>query len=102
MCDSAALAGDVVVCTKVFHGISMCTCRVLNLATCCVGGFNAGAQQGLMSKLQQVVASNRLEAFYPPQKLQQTVDRLQRVDFRCGFLVSQTSSERRFLLLCCC
>ena len=46
------------------------------------GGYNAGAQQGLMTKLQQIIASNRLEAFYPPQKLQQLVDRLQRIDFR--------------------
>ena len=35
-----------------------------------------------MSKLQQIVASNRLEAFYPPPKLQQLVNNLQRVDFR--------------------
>lgn len=40
-------------------------------------------QQGLMSKLQQIIQSNRLEAFYPPPKLQQVVNRLQQLDFRC-------------------
>lgn len=46
------------------------------------GGGNPAIQQGLMSKLQQIVQSNRLEAFYPPQRLQQLVDRLQNLDFR--------------------
>ena len=44
-----------------------------------VGGGN---QQGLMMKLQQIIQSNRLEAFYPPQRLQQLVERLTRIDFR--------------------
>ncbi len=35
-----------------------------------------------MSKLQQIIQSNRLEAFYPPSKLQQLVNRLQQLDFR--------------------
>ena len=46
------------------------------------GGGNPASQQGLMTKLQQIIQSNRLEAFYPPQKLQQLVDRLTRLDFR--------------------
>ena len=36
-----------------------------------------------MTKLQQIIQSNRLEAFFPPQKFQQIVDRLTRLDFRC-------------------
>ena len=53
--------------------------------TCLVGGGggNPAVQQGLMSKLQQIIQSNRLEAFYPPPKLQQLVNRLQQLDFRC-------------------
>lgn len=35
-----------------------------------------------MTKLQQIIQSNRLEAFFPPQKFQQIVDRLTRLDFR--------------------
>ncbi|KAA6406382.1 MAG: hypothetical protein FRX48_09837 [Lasallia pustulata] len=46
------------------------------------GGGNPAVQQGLMSKLQQIIQSNRLEAFYPPPKLQQLVNRLQQLDFR--------------------
>ncbi|KAK9802942.1 hypothetical protein WJX72_002270 [[Myrmecia] bisecta] len=39
-------------------------------------------QAALMNKLQSVVSINRLEYFYPPQRLQDVVAKLQRVDFR--------------------
>ena len=36
----------------------------------------------VMSKLQQMVATNRLHAFYPPQRLQQVVNKVVQVDLR--------------------
>ena len=47
------------------------------------GVGNAATSQGLLTKLQQIVQENGLQAFYPPPRLQQLVDRLQRIDFRC-------------------
>lgn len=45
------------------------------------GAGSAGAQ-GLQSKIENMVRTNRLEAFYPPNKLQQVLQRLQATDFR--------------------
>ena len=62
---------------------------VTNVSSCFAlggGGGNAASQQGLMTKLQQIIQSNRLEAFFPPQKLHQLVDRLTRLDFRYHLL----------------
>lgn len=47
-----------------------------------MGGGNSATQQGLMTKLQQIIQSNCLEAFYPPQKLQMLMGRLNSIDFR--------------------
>ena len=46
------------------------------------GGGNPAVRQGLMTKMQQIIQTNRLEAFFPPPKLQQVVDRLERLDFK--------------------
>eukprot|EP00891_Asterochloris_glomerata_P006504 jgi/Astpho2/6504/Aster-06964 len=43
-------------------------------------GGNLGP--ALQSKLQAIVQTNSLQAFYPPQRLQQVVTKLQKVDFR--------------------
>lgn len=40
----------------------------------------------LQNKLRQMVQVNRLEAFYPPQVLQNVFAKLDRVDFRCDHL----------------
>lgn len=47
-------------------------------------GYAAGSAgaQGLQQKIQNMVQTNRLEAFYPPQKLQQVLNRLNQTDFR--------------------
>ena len=39
--------------------------------------------QTLQNKLQQIIAANQLQSFYPPQALQQVMAKLGRVDFRC-------------------
>ena len=44
----------------------------------------AGLQQALQAKVQQTIATNQLQAFYPPQALQQVMAQLSGVDFRCG------------------
>lgn len=41
-----------------------------------------GLQGALQTKLQQIIASNQLQSFYPPQVLQQVMARLNAVDFR--------------------
>lgn len=50
------------------------------------GGFGPGqgsaSSQGLQSKIENMVRTNRLEAFYPPNKLQQVLQRLNQTDFR--------------------
>ena len=50
------------------------------------GGFGQGqgsaSAQGLQSKIENMVRTNRLEAFYPPNKLQQVLQRLNQTDFR--------------------
>ncbi|KAL0046799.1 hypothetical protein WJX82_010145 [Trebouxia sp. C0006] len=45
------------------------------------GQGSAGAQ-GLQSKIENMVRTNRLEAFYPPQKLQAVLQRLNQTDFK--------------------
>lgn len=45
-------------------------------------GPNQQYQGYVMSKLQQMVATNRLQAFYPPQRLQQLVNKVLQVDLR--------------------
>ena len=47
-------------------------------------GNSANIQQGLRTKLEQIVAANQLQHFYPPQALQAVLNRLNTVDFRCG------------------
>jgi hypothetical protein len=47
------------------------------------GGGQAGGMGGLLQgKLQKMVQTNRLEAFYPPQALQSVIAKLDRVDFK--------------------
>ena len=45
-------------------------------------GANQQYQGYVTSKLQQMVATNRLQAFYPPQRLQQLVNKVLQVDLR--------------------
>lgn len=40
-------------------------------------------QPGLQQKLESMIRTNRLEAFYPAQKLQQVLQRLSNIDFTC-------------------
>ena len=47
------------------------------------GGNSANIQQGLRTKLEQIIAANQLQHFYPPQALQAVLNRLNTVDFRC-------------------
>ena len=44
---------------------------------------NLNVQQGLRTKLEQIVATHQLQHFYPPQALQNVLNRLNTVDFRC-------------------
>ena len=46
------------------------------------GDFNT--QQGLRTKLEQIIAANQLQQSYPPQALQAVLNRLNTVDFRCS------------------
>lgn len=47
------------------------------------GGLNdQGLQTVLHNQLNNIIKVNRLEAFYPPQRLQQVKDHVARVDFR--------------------
>ena len=48
------------------------------------GGNNANIQQGLRTKLEQIIAVNQLQQFYPPQALQAVLNRLNSVDFKCA------------------
>ena len=65
--------------------------RVLNQqGLCCKASAGAprqgssagGMQQVLRTKLEQIVAANQLQQFYPPQALQAVLMRLNNVDFR--------------------
>ena len=47
------------------------------------GGNIANVQQGLRTKLDQIIAVNQLQHFYPPQALQAVLNRLGTVDFKC-------------------
>ena len=47
------------------------------------GGNNANIQQGLRTKLEQIIAANQLQHFFPPQALQAVLNRLNTVDFKC-------------------
>lgn len=53
-----------------------------------------------MTKLQQIIQSNRLEAFFPPPKLQQLVDRLTRLDFRYYFQQFCLSVSSTHVFIC--
>ena len=47
------------------------------------GGLNdQGLQTALHNQLNNIIKVNRLEAYYPPQRLQQVKDHVARVDFR--------------------
>ena len=48
---------------------------------------NQQYQGYVTSKLQQMVATNQLQAFYPPQRLQQVVEKVLRVDLRYTLLL---------------
>lgn len=48
-------------------------------------GSNQEYQGYVTSKLQQMVTTNRLQAFYPPQRLQQLVNKVLQVDLRYIF-----------------
>jgi len=48
------------------------------------GGNNANIQQGLRTKLEQIIQVNQLQQFYPPQALQAVLNRLNSVDFKCA------------------
>ena len=43
----------------------------------------------LRANLSKLVATNKLEAFYPPQRLEEILGTLAQVDFRCGTLPQQ-------------
>lgn len=45
-------------------------------------GQNTAGAQGMQSKIENMVRTNRLEAFYPPNKLQAVLQRLNQTDFR--------------------
>ena len=60
---------------------------------------NAGLQQGLRTKLEQIIAVNQLQHFYPPPALQALLNRLNNVDFRCR-ACGRSSWHIRRLQLC--
>ena len=58
------------------------------------GGASGAIQQVLRTKLEQIIAANQLQNFYPPQALQGVLNRLNSVDFRCGLDIRQDSGVR--------
>ena len=53
-------------------------------------GNNAGnVQQVIRTKLEQIIAVNQLQHFYPPQALQAVLNRLNTVDFRCSVTIAR-------------
>ena len=66
-------------------GIKSLHCCSSGLASCRLGltaGGGGLTPQAIEARLQHIVQQNKLQAFYPPQVLQQVVQRLQRIDFQ--------------------
>jgi len=64
------------------------------------GGNSANIQQGLRTKLEQIIAANQLQHFFPPQQLQAVLNRLNTVDFRYDHAVP-TIPALYTEVLCC-
>ena len=58
------------------------------------GGVGGGGLEGqIQAKLQTIIQQNGLSAFYPPQALQQIVQRVARIDLRSGLLPRTCNHE---------
>ncbi len=66
-------------CTGSVHRINVACC-----AQAAPAAGNSNLQQGLRTTLEQIIAANQLQHFYPPQALQAVLNRLNTVDFRCS------------------
>ena len=48
----------------------------------------------LRANLSKLITTNKLEAFYPPQRLEEILAALAQVDFRCGKVTTEKSHTR--------
>jgi len=73
-------------------------CKAQSGAPLLQGAPAGGMQQVLRTKLEQIIAANQLQQFYPPQALQAVLMRLNNVDFRRAPFTATPSSRLTILL----